>query len=616
MFYELAQNYNAPLYSLSLYPPACDRNAWTSLDENWKKEALRLGQFYLHYPYPKILASDFMDFSITGNRTRYEDKYFARRRALDALVLAECAADQNAFITDIINGIFCICEESGWQLPPHNSYIRDSIQFPLPDSSEPVLDLFACETGSILAATAYLLKEKLDAVSPFICKRIYYELNARIFTPYLERHFWWMGDGQSSMNNWTIWCTQNVLLSVFLTENTDQRIRRSVFQKACESVDYFLAEYGEDGCCDEGALYYRHAGLCLFNTLEILNAITDNHFLGLYQNNKIRNIASYIMNVHIHDKYYVNFADCSPVAGRCGAREFLFAKRTDNENMMYFAAKDFSRGLPDTLCLPSESNLYYRLQNAFTIKEIASFMQEKHSDINYPNMYYPSVGLFIARDKVYFLAVKAGDNGDSHNHNDTGSFIIYKDGLPLFIDAGVETYTKKTFSPERYHIWTMQSAFHNLPTVNNQMQKDGERYGAVNTTTLFSEDLCEIQSDIAPAYPPESNLSGYVRKITLIKGKGIQIHDSFSFHCDTLDSGIKNTVTLNFMTYEKPVLQKNTDTTLLQIGDDAFLCISGGSFLKTESIPITDERLKAAWEHEIYRTMICAENTDITIQIS
>ncbi|MBP0575285.1 heparinase II/III family protein, partial [Mycobacterium tuberculosis] len=83
---------------------------------------------------------------------------------------------------------------------------------------------------------------------------------------------------------------------------------------------------------------------------------------------------------------------------------------------------------------------------------------------------FPSVGVLVARDDRFALAVKAGDNGDSHNHNDTGSITLYKDGRPVLIDVGVESYTQKTFSPRRYEIWTMQSAYHNLPTFAGVMQ--------------------------------------------------------------------------------------------------------------------------------------------------
>ena len=67
------------------------------------------------------------------------------------------------------------------------------------------------------------------------------------------------------------------------------------------------------------------------------------------------------------------------------------------------------------------------------------------------------------------LAAQGGTNGQSHNHNDVGNFVVYADGLPAIIDVGVETYTAKTFSSPRYGIWTMQSAYHNCPTIDGVM---------------------------------------------------------------------------------------------------------------------------------------------------
>lgn len=643
MFYETALQYQLPFTPFSLYPPAANRKAWSGLDEQWKTETLRLGEQYLNYVWPSINATDFMDFSRTGNRVRYEDKFFARRHALDALVLAECVEHKGRFVDDIINGIFLISEESAWQLPPHNTYIRDTPQFLLPDKSAPVLDLFACETGAVLATASYLLSDQLDQVSPFINKRILHEVQERIITPYLECYFWWMGNGEEPLNNWTVWCTQNVLFSVFLL-NIDSSVRLSVIHKACKSIDYFLAEYGDDGCCDEGAQYYRHAGLCLFNAMELLCAVTGDAFAGFYQDQKIRNIASYLWNVHIHDIYYVNFADCSPVAGRAGSREFLFARKTGNADMASFAASDFLAGIPDTLLSAAENNLYYRLQNAFTIRQMRDFAACMPASLKHPDLYYPSVGIFIARDDSLCLAVKAGDNDDSHNHNDTGSFTIYKNGRPMFIDIGVESYTKKTFSADRYEIWTMQSAYHNLPTINGIMQKDGAQYHACDITHRLTDSVCGISMDISAAYPPECGLAFYRRTASLIKGSEIIIRDCFAFKDgvsspkeplpgkDCLQSRPpKNTtlqapVVLSFMTSEKPVPAEGPGTEegslVLSIGSLGTLRLSGGSLLRTETIPINDTRLKTAWPHEIYRTLVNADSagtdteTEIEMHIS
>jgi len=74
--------------------------------------------------------------------------------------------------------------------------------------------------------------------------------------------------------------------------------------------------------------------------------------------------------------------------------------------------------------------------------------------VTHKDIYYPSIGLFIARSRNLSLAVKAGDNDDNHNHNDTGSLTLYKNGRPVLVDIGVESYTGKTFSPQRYEIWS------------------------------------------------------------------------------------------------------------------------------------------------------------------
>lgn len=615
-FYQIAEKQNLFLKDFFPCPPIDDRNAWNGLDEEWKKETVRLGEKFLDFQYPYLSAADYMTFLRTGDRVSFEDKYFLKRHALNALVLAECVENKGRFMDGIVNGIFSLCEESAWQLPPHNSYVRDMPQLPLPDITDPILDLFACETGAVLSCVYYLMKSKLDEISSFITKRIFYELRLRIFLPYAERHFWWMGNGKEPMNNWTVWCTQNVLLSVFLIA-TPQKLRRDVLLKACKSIDYFLAEYGEDGCCDEGAQYYRHAGLCLFNSMEILNRVTDHAFSSLYREPKIKNIASYIWNVHAADQYYINFADCSPVAGRAGVREFLFAERTENEQMKRFAASDFHAGLPDSLLLSSENNLYYRLQNGFCITEIKNYHAGTSESpkaapafLQPPDIYYKSAGLFIARDSSFCLAVKAGDNADSHNHNDTGSFTIYKNGRPFFIDIGVESYTKQTFSPDRYRIWTMQSAYHNLPTVDNLMQKDGASYRAENVRYLMEQTVSEIEMDIAKAYPPETGLLFYQRYAALIKGKEIIIRDRFAFQ----NPG-NHSVCLSFMTYEKPV-GSAADSLSFSIGALGSLHISSAQLICIEEIPITDPRLKTAWDHEIYRILVKVTGDETTMHIS
>jgi hypothetical protein len=115
-----------------------------------------------------------------------------------------------------------------------------------------------------------------------------------------------------------------------------------------------------------------------------------------------------------------------------------------------------------------------------------------------------------ARRGPLYVAMKGGHNNESHNHNDVGSFIVYADNEPLFIDPGVGEYTSKTFSDERYTIWTMQSGYHNLPQINGTDQRDGREYAA----KVVSHQEGSLTLDIAGAYPEEAAVKSWKRTLT------------------------------------------------------------------------------------------------------
>ena len=149
------------------------------------------------------------------------------------------------FLDDITNGIWCICEESFWGVPAHIGVQKAGSG--LPDTAEPIVDLFAAETSELLAWTVYLLGAQLDAVSPLIVPRIAREMQYRILTPLLEREdFGWMGYSGARVNNWNPWIVSNWLTSTLLMETDDARRVASVF-KAMQAVDHFIDPYPKDG---------------------------------------------------------------------------------------------------------------------------------------------------------------------------------------------------------------------------------------------------------------------------------------------------------------------------------------------------------------------------------
>ncbi|MEI8190668.1 MAG: hypothetical protein WCI75_13230, partial [candidate division NC10 bacterium] len=197
------------------FPRAAEREAWLRLPEAVRAGYIKAGEKLLGGEWPTPKASVFLDFVRDGNRSRFEEASFGRRARLAELVLAECAEGRGRFLDDIADGIWTICEESFWGVPAHvGAQKRGS---GLPDITEPVVDLFAAETGMMLAWIDYLLADKLDAVSPLLRERIRIETRRRILTPCLERDdFWWMGFGGKVVNNWNPWIASNWLAAVLL----------------------------------------------------------------------------------------------------------------------------------------------------------------------------------------------------------------------------------------------------------------------------------------------------------------------------------------------------------------------------------------------------------------
>ena len=175
-----------------------NRSLWDGLDEKIRKEILNRAEDIEFSSSDYITLSLFRDFKRTGNRKNFENIYFEKRRKLSNLVLAECIENKGRFISRIEEGIWSLLGEPDWVLPPHNSYIRDTEQEDTPLLSRPVLDLFSCETGEILALARCTLKKRLN---PIISKDVEWAIYNRIVLPYISDSFWWMG-GQGMLNNW------------------------------------------------------------------------------------------------------------------------------------------------------------------------------------------------------------------------------------------------------------------------------------------------------------------------------------------------------------------------------------------------------------------------------
>jgi hypothetical protein len=586
------------------FPRADERRGWQSLREGLRSGCLKRGEESLGGNWVLSKATDFLEYVRTGNRSNYERISFTRRTQLADLVLAECMEGKGRFLDDIVNGIWAICEETYWGIPAHVSLQKRGPG--LPDVTEPTVDLFAAETACLLAWTNYLLKDSLDRVSPLVSERISLEVDRRVLRVNLERDdFWWMGFSRQ-VNNWDPWICSNWLASVLILEHDQDRRARSV-HKILRCLDNFLNAYPEDGGCDEGPAYWSRAGGSLFDCLELIQSATGGK-MDFFSEPLVKEIGRYICRVHIAGDYYVNFADAAAKLVSDASLIFRYGREISDSTMIRFGAFLAGRqGLEREMSAGQFGVLGRVLPALFSLEEM---LRAPRAEPLVRDVWLPGVEVMGARSssgsmRGFYVAAQGGHNGESHNHNDVGNFIVYHDGEPVLIDVGVETYTARTFGEDRYSIWTMQSAYHNLPTVNGFLEKDGKEFRARNVRYREDDSVATFSMDIAPAFPKEAALTSWERTVTLRRGKEVSIRDSYEL------SEVRENIRLSLMTNRKPEMLPGGRIALAGVAAPPLVLLYDASMWEgtVEVISLKDERLRASWGEEVFRILLVMKST-------
>lgn len=603
------------------YPTIADRAAWEALPATLRHLYIAQGEALIGYEWPALPATLFLQFARNGNRRNYEIPHFERRGRLNELVLAECMENQGRFLDDITNGIWAICEESFWGVPAHIG--RQAAGRGLPDTREVIVDLFAAETGALLAWTSYLLGDQLDTVWFLLRDRMAREVDQRILTPCLERDDYnWMGFDNPArrVNNWNPWICSNWLACTLLLETDEARRQESVF-KILRTVDNFIDPYPRDGGCDEGPSYWGRAGASLFDNLELLYSAT-NGAIDVYSEPLIQEIGRFIHRVHIADDSYINFADAPALVYPDAMLVYRYGLRIGDQAMAALGAWLAERQVVQD---GGGDESAERKAGALKKRNVPTSMARRlpaifalHTLPTTPtapplprDTWLPEIEVMVARDQEssaagLFVAAKGGHNAESHNHNDIGNFVIYVDGKPVIVDAGVETYTAKTFSEQRYEIWTMQSAYHSLlPTLDGVQQLPGANYKATDVSYQANEAGATLALNLATAYPPEAKVDRWQRTVTLQRGQAVQIEDAYTL------SAQPNTIELSLVT---PCTVDVTTAGVIRFGERLVLGgrVAGTGQLTydaiftatTEIIPITDERLGGTWGESLTRIVL------------
>lgn len=546
IYEENSVNAIGNILPLSHFRPFLDFDK-VEADEKYLDELVKIAEELLEEEIPLLTLSLYRTYFKTGDRAEFDNKYLRRRYMLAVLAYAEYREGKGRFTEKICDLVFAILEESTWVLHGHTFYYVQEPGGEVPDAYLPEhlhgLDLRAAMTGSILTLTYYLCHDSLDKISPIIAKRLKYTVLDRIVRPYLEHIFPW------PLNNWQVYIVSSVLfVTAFLEEDIEKR--EAVVERAMIQLDDYIATYPEDGGCDEGAGYWAAASGAYFDAAELIFDMSGGK-INVFSAPEMRRLGEFEPRMYINGSRFINFADCSPIVHCNGKLIYRFGTRVGSEEMTGFGKvlMNESKVLNETAF--NFGTTYRSLKNAHFKLENESADPSLPTSVWFENL---KIAVFREHSNAtgIICAIKGGTNGESHNHNDLGSFIVYSDGKPVIIDAGSGVYTKKTFSDERYSIWNMQSEYHNLPTFGGIGQKDGLEFASRDEK--FDAENQSVTMELSGAYPKSAGISDFTRTLSL-KGSKVHIRDSFNL-------SDKKDVEFRFLITEKPTLIENNKINL------------------------------------------------------
>lgn len=467
--------------------PIDDREAWTAAARlDGAKAAIEKAEALLTAPMPEASDELYLDFSRTGNRSRYQSVYFRRHGRLGVLTMAECLENQGRFLSAIESTIRELCGEKSWVLPAHD---RNLSNF---KGTEITIDLVSAATAWNMATADYWLGDRLQ---PDTRKLIRDHLERRIFTPLEGMVFrgkprmWWL----TTTNNWNAVCLADVTgAALSLIEPVERRARCVAIAE--HYIENFLRGFTPDGYCSEGLGYWNYGFGHFVMLAELLLQQTDGR-LDLLADPHVAEIAQFGRRLAMNPGVYPAFADClahvqpEPWLMDYLARRFGFAWNNPRAGGLPRGRREylFRTGL---MAFPNSVSRHEPVEDTEALP---------------PRTWFPDGGVLICRpaqaiERPLAVALKGGHNAEHHNHNDVGSYVMALGAATPLVDPGPECYTRRTFSDQRYVSNVINSFGHPVPRIDGQLQQKGREAAAVVLATDLTDRADTLALDLTAAY--------------------------------------------------------------------------------------------------------------------
>ena len=481
------------------------------------KDRIEAARKALAEPIEPLTIAAFEAYGKTGDRSVYAKPLERRQKQLTALVWGECLENRGAFAAKIAEVLEAVCDEPSW-VAPFEGGISDARK-PLHGVPH-YIDLTASARASTLATSLSWLGDRLPAKTR---ERVLDTLRGRVFETFLldarrkgERtpyHNWWMPD----RFNWSAVCHDGCVTAILAVED-DPTVRAEAIEASERLMaPCFLDGFLADGYCEEGMGYWNYGFGNFLRLAATVKVQTDGgvDFCKAFPRAKL--VAGFGAKYRMGHGSSPLFAD-----GNGTAAKDVLSLINMNWPEMYRAE------VQDLPVFANGDMTVFAVRNFGRFKFVAP-PREKLAPLPLRDWFENAETLICRKDGLAF-AIKGGWNGDRHNHNDAGSYLIDIDDREVTGDPGNENYTGRTFSRRRYESKVLNSYAHPVPCVGGELQGTGPAFGAKVLKTDFTEDRDTIVYDLAPAYPAKVPIVKLVRTAVFDRKAGeITVADEVEF---------------------------------------------------------------------------------------
>ncbi len=447
-------------------------------------------------------ATDYLAAKRLNDRNRLDQHWHQTRKKLSLLVVRRAMRGFEADDHDdrLVNWLYGLMYEPSWVVSAH---LEPGMKLPVAGQAQ--LDLAACEMAALLAEAREVLGPWLDDVCPSLGLSIVAEIDRRVLDPLKQGVSpWWARADSTNIINWSGVCAGSVLAACESLA-VQGFARPQVRERMIEVLRMFIERaFTPEGECDEGVGYWWYGmgfaslGLSRLKLEELHQRVSPD---------RLRQVAEYPMRAHLGDDLFFCGNDggprlkpdpvCVPWLARVTGSNWLaqWAERADELYLRHLS--HVLRGLP---WLTERKHQPVQLKAT----EATTFLADQQ------------VGIFRQPTSAgrLTLALTGGHNGERHNHNDLGHFLVLLDGTFIVPDLGAPHYSADFFGPKRYTYLSASSRGHCCPIVNGCEQAEGVK-AAGTVLATEAEPTPRLKLDLTKAYADEAGLKKWTRELKL-----------------------------------------------------------------------------------------------------